>query len=144
MDLLGKNPAFNLHDPSARIYSRNEARPPQRMGKKGRAVNSLVTEGCEIDGTVENCVLSAGVKVHAGAVVRDSVLMEDVVIGEGSTVAYSMIADGVQVGKNCTVGAPKNTAKGVTVVAGIAKVPDGTTVEDGAMADAAYFETHTV
>ena len=144
MDLLGKNPAFNLHDPSARIYSRNEARPPQRMGKKGRAVNSLVTEGCEIDGTVENCVLSAGVKVHAGAVVRDSVLMEDVVIGEGSTVAYSMIADGVQVGKNCTVGAPKDTAKGVTVVAGIAKVPDGTTVEDGAMADAAYFETHTV
>ena len=144
MDLLGKNPAFNLHDPSARIYSRNEARPPQRMGKKGRAVNSLVTEGCEIDGTVENCVLSAGVKVHAGAVVRDSVLMEDVVIGEGSTVAYSMIADGVQVGKNCTVGAPKDTAKGVTVVAGIAKVPDGTTVEDGAMADAAYFETQTV
>ena len=144
MDLLGKNPAFNLHDPSARIYSRNEARPPQRMGKTGRAVNSLVTEGCEIDGTVENCVLSAGVKVHAGAVVRDSVLMEDVVIGEGSTVAYSMIADGVQVGKNCTVGAPKDTAKGVTVVAGIAKVPDGTTVEDGAMADAAYFETHTV
>ena len=65
-------------------------------------------------------------------------------IGEGSTVAYSMIADGVQVGQNCTVGAPKDTAKGVTVVAGIAKVPDGTTVEDGAMADAAYFETHTV
>lgn len=144
MDLLGKTPAFNLHDPSGRIYSRNEARPPQRMGKTGKAVNSLITEGCEIDGTVENCVLSAGVKIRAGAVVRDSVLMEDVVIGEGSTVSYSMIAEGVQVGKNCTIGAPKETARGVTVVANIVGVSDGTTVEDGAMADAAYFEAHTI
>ncbi len=140
MDLLGENPVFNLRDRDFIIYSRNEAHPPHRMGENGRVINSLVTEGCDIEGVVENCVLSSGVKVERGAYVKDSVIMANVVIGEGATVNYSIIDSGVTVGKNCVIGKTKSSATEVCVVAGGLDLPDGTVVKDGAIADKAYFE----
>ncbi|MGN1048648.1 MAG: glucose-1-phosphate adenylyltransferase [Eubacteriales bacterium] len=142
MDLLGDNPVFSLRDRDFRIYSRNEAHPPHRIGENGRVINSLVTEGCEIEGVVENCVLSSGVKVEHGAYVKDSVIMENVVIREGATVNYSIIDSDVTVGKNCVIGKTKSGATGVTVVAGGLEVADGCAVEAGAMADRAYFENN--
>ena len=139
MDLLGSNPVFNLRDPNFKIYSRNEARPPHWMGPQGKTINSLVTEGCEIDGFVDNCVLSSGVKVRKGAYVKDSVIMSDVVIGEGSVINYSIIDSERKLGKKCVVGRERLESSGVTVISGGMTLPDGTVVEDGAMADMSYF-----
>ena len=139
MDLLGSNPVFNLRDPDFKIYSRNEARPPHWMGEQGKTINSLVTEGCEIEGFVDNCVLSSGVKVCRGAYVKDSVIMSDVVIGEGSVVNYSIIDSDIKLGKKCVVGRERLESSGVTVISGGMSLPDGTVVEDGAMADMSYF-----
>lgn len=140
MDLLGEKPVFSLRDRDFIIYSRNEAHPPHRMGENGRVVNSLVTEGCDIDGVVENCVLSSGVKIEKGAYVKDSVIMANVVIREGSTVNYSIIDGSVSVGKGSVIGKTKSDSTEVTVVAGGLDLPDGTVVEAGAMADKTYFE----
>ena len=139
MDLLGSNPVFNLRDPDFKIYSRHEARPPHWMGEQGKTINSLVTEGCEIEGFVDNCVLSSGVKVCRGAYVKDSVIMSDVVIGEGSVVNYSIIDSDIKLGKKCVVGRERLESSGVTVISGGMSLPDGTVVEDGAMADMSYF-----
>ncbi len=139
MDLLGSNPVFNLQGDGFTVYSRNMARPPHRIGKSGRVANSLVTEGCEIEGTVENSVLMSGVKIGKGAVVKDSVIMEDTVIGEDSSVFYSMIDGGVSIGKNCVVGKERADGVGITVIAKNISLDDGTTVPDGVMADGRYF-----
>lgn len=138
MDLLGKNPAFNLRDTAFRIYSRTEARPPHRVGNRCRLINSIVTEGCEINGTVENCVLSSGVIINEGAYVRDSVLMADVTVGKNCTVDYSIIDSGVKLGDGCTVGKPKDKSCGVTVVAGGIELAPGSCIADGAIADKEY------
>ena len=45
--------------------------------------NSLISDGCEIEGTVENCILFRGVKVGKGSVVKNSIIMQDSVIGSG-------------------------------------------------------------
>lgn len=142
MDLLGSDPVFSLRDRDFRIYSRSDARPPHRMGDTGRVVNSLITEGCDIEGVVENCVLSSGVKIERGAYVKDSVIMANVVIGEGSTVNYSIIDSDVTVGKNSVIGKTRSENTQVTVIAGGLTLPDSTTVEDGAMADEAYFKNN--
>ncbi len=92
MDLIGNDPVLNLADNNLRIYSKNTARPPQYLGPKSNIVNSLVSEGCRIYGTVENSVLSGGVIVEEGAIVKDSVLMDDVVVKRGAAV-YTAIVD---------------------------------------------------
>ena len=92
MDLIGENPILNLSDRTFRIYSRNYTRPPQFIGDDATTVNSMISEGCYVNGTVVNSVISGGVIIEKGAIVRDSVIMEDVVIQSGACV-YSAIID---------------------------------------------------
>ncbi len=128
MDLLGNSPVFDIHDREWRIFSRTGARPPHYTGPNGAIRGSLVTEGCEICGTVENSVLSDGVIVESGAVVRNSVIMSNTRICSEATVDYSMIDSGVTVGKNATVGISKEESPKITVVGCGTVIPEGATV----------------
>ena len=115
MDLLGERPTLDLYDPEWRIYSRTAPNPPHFIGAAATVRNSLVTEGCAVDGTVENCVLSPGVRVERGATVRDSVLMSGVTVKSGATVSRSIVDSGATVAKNAVVG----SAGGVSVYSGV-------------------------
>ena len=127
MDLIGDEPVLKMNDKSFRIYSRNMARPPQFLGENSSIVSSLVSEGCRIYGTVENSILSGGVIVEEGAIVKDSIIMDDVVVSKNAAVYTSivdqetMIAPGVTVGV-CGAGKDSVTviAKGSNVTADIA------------------------
>lgn len=135
MDLLGENPEFNVHDKSWRIFSRNYAEPPQFVGNGGNAVNSIITEGCVIEGLVENSVLSNSVTVEKGAVVRDSVIMSGVTIKAGATVDYSIIDSNTVVGERAIVGEDKKSAKGITVIGSDIVIGEGSSIEAGLMID---------
>ena len=133
MDLLGENPALNLGDESWRIYARHHALAPQFVGADAVIENSNITEGCEIYGTVKNCVVGTGVKVEKGAVVTDSVLMGDAVIGQGAVVSYAIVDTGVKIGKGAVIGQDRATAKGIAVIGEDVTIEDGAVVEAGAM-----------
>ena len=138
MDLLGSDPAFRLHDPEWRIYFRNNAEPPHLIGDFARVTNSLITEGCEIQGVVENCVLSAGVKVARGAYVKDSVIMSNVTIGEGATVNYSIIDSDTEIGAGSVIGRTKSTPENIALVGSGLSIAPGTDIPGGAMVNAKY------
>ena len=122
MDLIGDEPVISMGDKNFRIFSKNTARPPQYLGPDSTVVNSLVSEGCRINGTVINSVLSGGVVIEAGATVKDSIIMEDVTVRAGASVftaivdSDSVIEAGAVVGED---GADKNNiaviAKNTTV-----------------------------
>ncbi len=131
MDLLGKNPEFNIDDASWRIRSRNTAQAPQYIGADAVIENSVITEGCVIDGTVINSVLSPGVKVEAGAVVKDSVIMQGTVVKKNAAVMYSILDEDVVIGEGCTVGSDKAKSKDVTVIGACSVLKDGEVVEEG-------------
>jgi glucose-1-phosphate adenylyltransferase len=133
MDLLGEKPELNLGDESWRIYARHMALSPQYVGADAVIENSNISEGCEIYGTVRNCIIGAGVKIEAGAVVCDSVLMGDTVIEADAQVSYSIIATGVTVGKGAKIGADKAEAKGIAVIGEDVTIEAGAVVEAGAM-----------
>ena len=59
--------------------------------------------------------------------------MADCVIGEGACVSYAILDSDVKVGNGCTVGKSREEAKGIAVVGTGISIPDGSTVEDGAM-----------
>lgn len=131
MDLLDKGTDLDLFDKSWKIYSRNDAYPPQFICDGSVVKNSLVTVGCYVEGTVINSLLSNNVKIGKGAVVKDSVIFEGAVIEEGATVNYSIVADKVRVGKGATVGADKDTGVDITVVGENVNIKPNAVVESG-------------
>ena len=122
MDLVGDNPVLSLSDKSFRIFSRNEARAPQYIGPESKIVSSLISEGCSINGTVEGSVLSGGVVIEEGAVVKNSVIMEDVVIKSGARVFTAIVDSDTVIEANATVGKEDATKEDIVVIAKGSKI----------------------
>ena len=133
MDLLGDNPEFNIHDKKWRIFSRNYAEPPHFVGDEASVSNSIITEGCCIEGLVENCVLSNSVVIEKGAIVKDSIIMSGTVIKSGAIVNYSIIDSNTIVSEGAAVGEPKECASGIAVIGSDLCVEKGVKIPSGAM-----------
>jgi len=133
MDLLGETPNFNLGDRSWRIYSRNYSDPPHFIGEYAKVSNSMITEGCDIEGIVENSVLASGVKVSRGAYIKDSIIMKNVTIEEGTTINYSIVDSDTTIGKNCVIGRTMSSSEQITVVGSDLNIKDGTDIPGGEM-----------
>ena len=133
MDLLGKRPTLMLNDESWRIYARHNAMPPQYIGDAAKVENSVITEGCEIYGTVKNSVLGSGVKIGYGAYVKDSVIMDNTVIHDGASVNYAIVDSDCEIGAGSRIGEDRKKATDVTVLGRGSQIEPGAAVESGAM-----------
>ncbi len=91
MDLLKSDPEFKLYDTRMHIMSNLNEHPATYVGDEGRVEHSMVCNGCEIHGTVVNSILSPGVTVEKGAVVKDCILLPDSVVGEGATAERTIL-----------------------------------------------------
>ncbi len=138
MDLVGEQPIFDLRDRDWRIYSRNTSEAPHFVGEYAKVSNSLITEGCTIEGIVENSVLASGVKVCRGAYIKDSVIMSNVTIGEGSTVNYSIIDENTVIGAGSVVGRAKASGEKIAVIGSDLSIKPATNIPSGEMVDAAW------
>lgn len=76
---------------------------PAKYGLGSSVTNSIVADGCVIDGEVENCVLFRGVKVKKGAKLKNCVIMQDCVIGEGTKLDYVVADKNVEFDMNRTM-----------------------------------------
>lgn len=81
MDLLKDDSGLNLHDSAWRIYSSNPQLPPQVVTGEGEIQNSLVNEGCIIEGAVSKSIISQNVELRTGSSLSESVVMSGVVVG---------------------------------------------------------------
>lgn len=134
MDLLGDEPNFELNDRSWVIHSRNAISPPHYVGRNARIVNSLVISGCEIEGTVENSVLSHNVEIGIGAVVKNSIIFAGTKIGKNAVVENTIIDERVVVGDNAVIGKVNDNHE-ITVIGRELKIASGSIIEKGAMID---------
>ena len=139
MDLLEEHPGLDLYDRDWVIHTRSEERAPGRVGPTANVHRSLISHGCQVWGTVERSVLSPGVRVDPGAVVRDSIVMFDTVIRAGAVVDRAIIDKEVSIGPNALVGMgtdydtpnrqePGRLNAGITVVGKRAVIPAGVRV----------------
>ena len=117
MDLIGDEPILNMSDRNFRIFSRNVARPPQYIGADAVINNSLISEGCKINGTVINSVLSGGVVIENGAIVKDAVIMEDVHIKSGAKVYSAIVDSDTVVESGAVVGVENADKSDIAIVA---------------------------
>ncbi len=135
MGLLADSPELDLYDRSWLIHTRSEERAPAHIGATAQVHRSLISHGCVVDGTVVHSVLSPGVRVEVGAVIRDSIVMFDTVVRKGAIIDRSILDKEVTVGPGAVIGEgpddPPNRAEpsrlntGITVVGKRAIIPRG-------------------
>lgn len=126
---------LNLHDPNWVVHTRSEERPPVKLGPQAQVVNSLISNGCVIRGRVENSVLSPGVYVSPGAIVRESVIINDTWIGPGAIIDRAIVDENAVIGAGTFLGygddstpnhqMPDRLNTGITVVGAGANIPGG-------------------
>ena len=138
MDLLGDEPAISLGDwgVRSRAWMRGLGdQPPCRIEAGGTCKESVVSQGVTLAGRVERSVLSPGVVVEAGAIVKDSVLLHDVHVRAGAVLDKVVLDKGVVVGAGAKLGhgevlgpneaLPEALASGLSLVGKRARLPDG-------------------
>ena len=135
MDMLAPRSSIDLYSDEWPIYARTPIKPPHVTGPGAHISHSLVTGGCQVDGTVENSVLFHSVTVEEGANVQYSILMPGAVVKAGAQVSYAIVAEGAVVEARAVVGsAPdENPDWGIAVVAGGVTVGEEAVVSPSAM-----------
>lgn len=138
MSLLAENPALDLYNANWVVRTRSKERAPVKIGANAEVGGNLLSNGCQIDGSVQGSVISPGVIIGEGAVVRNSVVLGDTVIEPGAIVDRCVIDVGVTIGANAHVGyGDDNTANesmpsqlntGLTLLGRRAVVPKGITI----------------
>ncbi len=159
MALLDDTPELDLYDREWLIHTRSEERAPAKIGPTAQVHRSLISHGCVINGTVVNSVLSPGVRVDVGAVVRDSIVMFDTVIRSGAVIDRAILDKEVVIGQGAIVGdgpdfdtpnkaEPGRLNTGITVVGKQSVIPRGTrlgrNVKIGEKVRSSDFTTRTI
>ncbi|MBE6972733.1 MAG: glucose-1-phosphate adenylyltransferase subunit GlgD [Ruminococcaceae bacterium] len=118
MDLLKEDVRRDVFDPNSPVRTKDRFDPSTYYGPDSRCHNSLIADGCVIEGEVENSILFRGVVVEKGAKVSNCVLMQGTVIGADANVSYAVADKNVRIGEKRTltgqetypIAIPKNTA----------------------------------
>ena len=100
MDLLSADIRQALFYQDRQIFTKIRDESPAIYREGCEVKNSLVADGCIIEGTVENSVIFRGVRVRKGAVIRNSIVMQDCEIQSGSQLEYSIIDKDVVIREN--------------------------------------------
>ncbi len=136
MDLLGANPKINMEEWGLRTNLEHRGirdSQPLKVGDFATIDNSLIYNGCMIDGTVKNSILFPGVHVEKGAEIRDSVLFFNTVVRKGSRLNKVISDVNTTFGQNVQIGdiESENNRNAISVVGWNNRVPDNISINQG-------------
>lgn len=134
LELVQPKSALNLYTDNWPLHTKSEERPPAKLGPQAKVVSSMISNGCIVRGMVVNSVLSPGVCVSPGAVVKNSVVMNDTWIGPGALLDKVVVDKQVTIGAGAVVGVGDENVKnelmpdrlfaGITVIGKNSAIPD--------------------
>lgn len=104
LDMICPETELDLYDPTWKVFTKSEERPPVKLQETAIVKNSLLSNGCIIEGTVINSVLSPGVRVGKGTIIKDSIILNDTIISENVSIEKCIIDKHVVIGKNTKIG----------------------------------------
>lgn len=85
------------------VYTKVNDAPPAKITDTAKVTNSLIHDGCLIEGTVENCILFRNVKVGKGACLKNCIVMSETVIGENCNLSYVVSDKDSSIGNGITL-----------------------------------------
>ena len=125
MDLLNTDNKLSLYDNEWKIYSENIARPAPYIGSNSNVNESLVVEGCIVEGDVEHSVIFQGVSIGRNSIIRDSVIMSDTKIEDNVVINKAIVGSNAIIRSGCKIG----DGKKIAVIASKEELKNGTTLE---------------
>ena len=126
MDLIKDDNELDLHEEEWKIYSVNPVRPAQYIGENAKVSNSLIVEGCVVNGQVENSILFQGVQIGKNSVIRDSIIMTDAKIGDNVVIEKAIVGSGAIVRKDCKI----SLGDEIAIIGAKEEVKMGTVIEN--------------
>ena len=93
VELIDLIPEFNLYEEYWKIYTKSDSIEPQYIASEAHVERSIIGEGAEVYGDVENSVIGPNVHIGKGTVIRDSIVMQDTMIGDHVTIDKSIVAE---------------------------------------------------
>jgi len=99
MKLLDLNVYRELFFEHGLIYTKVKDEPPAKYNDNAKVVNSIVANGCIIDGNVENSIIFRTVRIQKGAVVKNSIIMQNCIIEEGALLRNVILDKSVRITK---------------------------------------------
>jgi len=139
LDLIKKSEevGINLYDEGWKIYTKSKNAAPVRIGVTGSIVNSLICDGCKIEGHVENSVIGPNVTVRVGTIIKNSIIFENTYIAENTHIDTAIIDKNVIIGKFALVGHGEdyspNKEKPDLLFKGMSVIGKGSLVEDNSI-----------
>ena len=103
MELLDPAVRGQLFDPARPIYAKENDAPSSYIDPTAECVNSLISEGCNIQGTVRNSIICRGVRIEKDAVVENCVLCKNTVVKRGAAIRCIIADKGVEFGEGATL-----------------------------------------
>ena len=104
MELIDIVPEFNLYEEFWKIYTKNDALPPQYISGDAEVDRSIIGEGCDVRGKVVNSVISANVEIGENVEIHDSIIMQGCKIKDGAKLYNTIVAENVEIGENTEIG----------------------------------------
>ena len=139
MDMLSPESGLALLDESWPVYARSINAPSAYLGKRASVSHSAFNRGSDIEGTVENSVLSSNAYIAEGARISYSVLLPGARVESGAVVEYAILGENCHIGANCRVGAAPERASpdewGLSVLAPGCSLEAGRVVLPNVMLD---------
>lgn len=126
MELIRRLPILSLNGNWPILTDDYNVKPPKLINCNN-VRNSLIGDGCLIEGEVENSILFPSVTVGKWASVRNSIVMSNTMIGKYTTVEYSILDEDVNLGEFCYIGSANSLTdkeKGITILGKGEKIPD--------------------
>ena len=130
---------LDLYDKKWKIYTKSEDLPPVKVGDKAILRTSLISNGCIIEGDVEDSVLSPGVFVGKNTSIKNCVILNDVKIGKNCKIENTIIDKDTVINDNSVIGIgnkkiankdnPKVLSSGLNVIGKNVVLPDGIVIE---------------
>ena len=134
MEIMSTSQSF-LADTDWPIYTRETEGPPTKVGDNATVTNCLLTSGCKIEGHLEHSIISPGVQVAVGAVVKDSIIMDGTYVGRNSIIDHAILDKNVTIEPDCHIGFgddyranrlnPSILSSGLTIVGKRTVIPAG-------------------
>lgn len=108
MELIDQNKASQIIDEQWPIYTKTNDSVPAFYSKKAKVKNSIIANGCVIQGELENCIIGRCVKIKPNVKIKNSIILPFAVIGENSQISYTVVDKRATVKTVNTINGDKN------------------------------------
>lgn len=104
MDLLDENSTLNLYDRKWRIYTKSKNLPPHFIARGSEVKNTLINEGCIVEGKLNNSILFSDVRIEEGAIINNSVILSGCIIKKNAIINNAVVLEDMIIEEGRVIG----------------------------------------